>query len=184
VLIPSLTPHCILCSAKYCIAFDPLDGSSNIDCNVSTGTIFAIYQRDELCKGGFQDILQPGNKLVAAGYCMYGSSTQLVLTWGKGVHGFTLDPTIGTFILSHQNIRIPDDPKTVRAVSERLIHCQWWETDRGDDGSADLLVQRRQLRALGRTHTRVRGRVQEQAAQAVSAVPSLDLGSIATKTLT
>jgi fructose-1,6-bisphosphatase I len=61
-----------------------------------------------------KDILQPGNKLVAAGYCMYGSSTQLVLSWGNGVHGFTLDPTIGAFILSHHNIRIPDTPKTVR----------------------------------------------------------------------
>lgn len=153
---------------------------------MSTGTIFAIYQRDESCKGGFQDILQPGNKLVAAGYCMYGSSTQLVLTWGKGVHGFTLDPTIGTFILSHQNIRIPDEPKTVRvaSVSEWLTHCWWRETHRGDDGSADLLVQRRQLRALGRAHARVRGRVQEQAAQAVStSLSSLDLGAIAIKTL-
>lgn len=62
----------------------------------------------------FKDILQPGNQLVAAGYCMYGSSTQLVLTWGKGVHGFTLDPTIGAFILSHNDIKIPDEPKTVR----------------------------------------------------------------------
>lgn len=64
----------------------------------------------------FKDILQPGNKLVAAGYCMYGSSTQLVLTWGKGVHGFTLDPTIGAFILSHNDIKIPENPKTVRTV--------------------------------------------------------------------
>lgn len=111
------------CIAKYCIAFDPLDGSSNIDCNVSTGTIFAIYQRDEACKGGYKDILQPGNKLVAAGYCMYGSSTQLVMTWGKGVHGFTLDPTIGTFILSHQNIRIPDEPKTVSTEAVYLTDC-------------------------------------------------------------
>lgn len=61
-----------------------------------------------------KDILQQGNRLVAAGYCMYGSSTQLVLTWGKGVHGFTLDPTIGAFILSHHDIKIPENPKTVR----------------------------------------------------------------------
>ncbi|GAB9471673.1 hypothetical protein Gpo141_00008876 [Globisporangium polare] len=104
--------------AKYCIAFDPLDGSSNIDCNVSTGTIFAIYQREKDAEGGFKDILQPGNKLVAAGYCMYGSSTQLVLTWGKGVHGFTLDPTIGAFILSHNDIKIPEDPKTIYSCNE------------------------------------------------------------------
>lgn len=105
--------------AQYCIAFDPLDGSSNIDCNVSTGTIFAIYQRDNKdAPAGYQNILQPGNKLVAAGYCMYGSSTQLVLTWGKGVHGFTLDPTIGAFILSHHNIRIPETPKTIYSCNE------------------------------------------------------------------
>jgi fructose-1,6-bisphosphatase I len=71
---------------------------------------------------GYQNILQPGNKLVAAGYCMYGSSTQLVLTWGKGVHGFTLDPTIGAFILSHHNIRIPENPKTVRTSVPIRIH--------------------------------------------------------------
>uniref|UniRef100_K3WLA5 Fructose-1,6-bisphosphatase, cytosolic n=1 Tax=Globisporangium ultimum (strain ATCC 200006 / CBS 805.95 / DAOM BR144) TaxID=431595 RepID=K3WLA5_GLOUD len=104
--------------AKYCIAFDPLDGSSNIDCNVSTGTIFAIYQRSPDAQGGYKDILQQGNKLVAAGYCMYGSSTQLVLTWGKGVHGFTLDPTIGAFILSHKNIKIPEDSKTIYSCNE------------------------------------------------------------------
>ncbi|KAF4323048.1 hypothetical protein BBO99_00003391 [Phytophthora kernoviae] len=103
---------------KYCIAFDPLDGSSNIDCNVSTGTIFAIYRREASQEGGFKDILQPGKDLVAAGYCMYGSSTQLVLTWGNGVHCFTLDPTIGAFILSHKNMRIPDEPKTIYSCNE------------------------------------------------------------------
>lgn len=113
IIVDSTSP-----GAKYCIAFDPLDGSSNIDCNVSTGTIFAIYQRESSTPSGIQDILQPGNKLVAAGYCMYGSSTQLVLTWGKGVHGFTLDPTIGAFILSHHNIRIPDKPKAIYSCNE------------------------------------------------------------------
>ncbi|KAG6949633.1 hypothetical protein JG687_00014734 [Phytophthora cactorum] len=103
---------------KYCIAFDPLDGSSNIDCNVSTGTIFAIYQRDATSEGGYKDILQPGSKLVSAGYCMYGSSTQLVLTWGKGVHCFTLDPTIGAFILSQKDIRIPEEPKAIYSCNE------------------------------------------------------------------
>ncbi|RLN73131.1 hypothetical protein BBJ28_00002791 [Nothophytophthora sp. Chile5] len=103
---------------KYCIAFDPLDGSSNIDCNVSTGTIFAIYQRNPDSEGGIQDILQQGKHLVAAGYCMYGSSTQLVLTWGNGVHCFTLDPTIGAFMLSQKNIRIPDQPKTIYSCNE------------------------------------------------------------------
>ncbi|RHY32240.1 hypothetical protein DYB32_002732, partial [Aphanomyces invadans] len=101
--------------AKFCIAFDPLDGSSNIDCNISTGTIFAIYEKNGSTGG---DILQPGKSLVAAGYCMYGSSTQMVLTWGNGVHGFTLDPTIGSFILSHPNIKIPSNPKTIYSCNE------------------------------------------------------------------
>lgn len=74
-------------------------------------------------KRRFKDILQPGNKLVAAGYCMYGSSTQLVLTWGQGVHGFTLDPTIGAFILSHNDIKIPDDAKTVSTAQKKHLAC-------------------------------------------------------------
>ncbi|CAK4077034.1 unnamed protein product [Aphanomyces euteiches] len=102
---------------KFCIAFDPLDGSSNIDCNVSTGTIFAIYEKDPSASG-LASILQPGTKLVAAGYCMYGSSTQMVLTWGNGVNGFTLDPTIGSFILSHKDIKIPSNPKTIYSCNE------------------------------------------------------------------
>lgn len=102
---------------KYCIAFDPLDGSSNIDCNVSTGTIFAIYKKNSPT-GSVDDILQPGRKLKAAGYCMYGSSTQLVLTWGEGVHAFTLDPTIGTFVLAQENMKIPDQPKRIYSVNE------------------------------------------------------------------
>eukprot|EP00644_Phytophthora_capsici_P007002 jgi/Phyca11/532838/estExt2_fgenesh1_pg.C_PHYCAscaffold_80146 len=94
------------------------NGSSNIDCNVSTGTIFGIYHRERTLQGGFKDILQPGNQLVAAGYCMYGSSTQLVLTWGKGVHCFTLDPTIGAFILSNKDMKIPENPKTIYSCNE------------------------------------------------------------------
>ncbi|KDO33127.1 fructose-1,6-bisphosphatase [Saprolegnia parasitica CBS 223.65] len=104
---------------KYGIAFDPLDGSSNIDCNISTGTIFAIYAMQNTGpRRQISDILQPGRQLVAAGYCMYGSSTQMVVTYGKGVHGFTLDPTIGSFILSHKNIRIPENPKTIYSCNE------------------------------------------------------------------
>ena len=84
---------------KYCIATDPLDGSSNIDCNVSTGTIFGIYKRHENVAASVASILRPGRELVCAGYCMYGSSTQLVFTAGNGVHGFTLDPVgIRSFI--------------------------------------------------------------------------------------
>ncbi len=96
--------------SKYIIAMDPLDGSSNIDVNVSVGTIFTIYRR----KSGFlgkpcqlEDFLQKGTSQVAAGYIIYGSSTMLVYTAGHGVNGFTLDPSIGEFCLSHPKIRIP-----------------------------------------------------------------------------
>ena len=96
-------------NAKYVVLFDPLDGSSNIDANVSIGTIFAIYRRTS-DKGTCQieDFLQDGVEQVAAGYVIYGSSTMLVYTTGKGVNGFTLDPSIGEFCLSHPDIRIPD----------------------------------------------------------------------------
>ncbi len=96
----------------YVLMFDPLDGSSNIDVNVSIGTIFSIYRR--MTKGGpgkIEDCLQPGKELLAAGYIIYGSSTMMVYTTGEGVHGFTLDPGVGEFLLSHPNIRIPEKPK-------------------------------------------------------------------------
>ncbi|MCF8304477.1 MAG: class 1 fructose-bisphosphatase [Bacteroidales bacterium] len=98
---------------KYVIAIDPLDGSSNIDVNVSIGSIFSIYRRisDIGEPANKKDVLQPGNKIVAAGYVIYGSSTMLVYTTGKGVNGFTLDPSIGLFILSHPDMRMPDDGK-------------------------------------------------------------------------
>lgn len=95
-------------NAKYVVCIDPLDGSSNIDVNVSIGTIFSVYHRiteDGPCT--IEDFLQPGNKQVAAGYIIYGSSTMLVYTTGVRVNGFTLDPSIGEFCLSHRDIRIP-----------------------------------------------------------------------------
>lgn len=96
---------------KYIVLMDPLDGSSNIDVNVSIGTIFSIYRRKT--KPGtvaqIEDFLQPGRDLVAAGYIIYGSSTMLVFSTGHGVNGFTLDPSIGVFCLSHPNMRIPND---------------------------------------------------------------------------
>jgi fructose-1,6-bisphosphatase I len=94
---------------KYVLLFDPLDGSSNIDANVSIGTIFSIYKRitPENGPGTMEDCLQPGMNQVAAGYIIYGSSTIFVYTAGNGVHGFTLDPSFGEFILSHKNIRMP-----------------------------------------------------------------------------
>ncbi len=96
-------------NAKYIVCIDPLDGSSNIEVNVSVGTIFSIYRRksevgEDLTE---EDILQTGVEQVAAGYIIYGSSTMLVYTTGKGVNGFTLDPTIGEFCLSHPNMKVP-----------------------------------------------------------------------------
>lgn len=99
--------------AKYIVCIDPLDGSSNIEVNVSVGTIFSIYRRisnigEKLTK---EDLLQNGLRQVAAGYIIYGSSTMLVYTTGKGVNGFTLDPSIGEFCLSHPNMKIPSSGK-------------------------------------------------------------------------
>ncbi len=96
-------------SGKYVVLYDPLDGSANIDVNVSIGTIFSIHKRVTKRNGtaGMADCLQVGKKQVAAGYILYGSSTMLVYTTGQGVHGFTLDPTIGEFLLSHPNITTP-----------------------------------------------------------------------------
>lgn len=98
---------------KYIVHFDPLDGSSNIDANISIGTIFSIYRR--VSKSGpatLEDCLQDGLKQVAAGYVVYGSSTIMVYTAGKGVYGFTLDPSVGEFLLSHENMKIPKKSKT------------------------------------------------------------------------
>jgi fructose-1,6-bisphosphatase I len=96
-------------TGRYVLLYDPLDGSSNIDVNVSVGTIFAIHRRVSSGESGtLKDLLQPGRWLAAAGYVIYGSSTMLVYTTGNGVHGFTLDPSVGEFLLSHENIRVPD----------------------------------------------------------------------------
>lgn len=102
---------------RYCVVFDPLDGSSNIDCGVSIGTIFGIYMLKDDSEGTLNDVLQPGKKMVAAGYCMYGSSCTLVLSTGTGVNGFTLDPSLGEFILTHPNIKVPEKGK-IYSVNE------------------------------------------------------------------
>ncbi len=96
---------------KYCVVFDPLDGSSNIDAGVNIGTIFGIYLVKGESKGELADVLRPGSEMVAAGYCMYGSSANMVLTTGNGVNGFTLDNQLGEFILTHPNITIPSRGK-------------------------------------------------------------------------
>lgn len=108
---------------KYVVAMDPLDGSSNIESNVSIGTIFSIYRRLSEVGGGTQeDLLQPGLNLTAAGYIIYGSSTMLVFTTGKGVNGFTLDPSVGIFCLSHPDMRFPDEG-TIYSINEgNYIH--------------------------------------------------------------
>jgi fructose-1,6-bisphosphatase I len=110
---------------KYVLLFDPLDGSSNIDANISIGTIFSIYKRitPDGTPGTMEDCLQLGINQVAAGYIVYGSSTILVYTAGHGVHGFTLDPAFGEFLLSHENIKIP---KKGRIYSINEGNYKYW----------------------------------------------------------
>ncbi|HVF38962.1 MAG TPA: class 1 fructose-bisphosphatase, partial [Gemmatimonadaceae bacterium] len=112
---------------KYCLLFDPLDGSSNIDVNVPVGTIFSVVRKiTRGARGEMEDMLQPGRRQVAAGYVIYGSSTMLVYTTGQGAHGFTLDPSIGEFLLSHPNIRIP---QTGRYLSVNDSYERLWSED-------------------------------------------------------
>jgi len=128
---------------KYVVLIDPLDGSSNIDVNVSVGTIFSVYRR--ITESGtpvqLEDFLQEGNKQVAAGYVVYGTSTMLVYTTGHGVNGFTLNPAIGTFYLSHPNMKFPEDGTIYsinegyyihfpQGVKDYLKYCQMEEEDR------------------------------------------------------
>jgi len=99
-------------TGHYVLVFDPLDGSTNIEYNVAVGTIFAIFRRRTPSgQGTLEDVLQSGREIVAGGYLVYGSSTMLVYTTGHGVNGFTLDPSIGEFLLTHPHIRIPDTPR-------------------------------------------------------------------------
>ena len=97
---------------KYCVIFDPLDGSSNLDVSVSVGTIFSILRNDPHVAGAVETLCQPGTQQVAAGYILYSSSTLFVLTTGHGVHMFVLDPSIGSFVLVKSHIRIPEQGKT------------------------------------------------------------------------
>jgi fructose-1,6-bisphosphatase I len=101
----------------YVLVFDPVDGSSNIDVNVSIGTIFSIYRCADPEDPQLADFLRPGREQLCAGYIIYGSSTMLVYTTGNGVHGFTLDPTIGEFLLSHEDMQIPERA-TIFSVNE------------------------------------------------------------------
>lgn len=120
-LIPIDTP--MSKNAKYVVAIDPLDGSSNIDVNVSVGTIFSIYRRISLSgPGTMEDFMQRGTEQIAAGYVIYGSSTMLVYTTGKGVNGFTLDPSIGEFCLSHPQMQMPKAGKTYSINEGNYLH--------------------------------------------------------------
>ncbi len=111
---------------EYILIFDPLDGSSNIDANVNVGTIFSILKRtsSSLVDASESDVLQPGYKQIAAGYFLYGTSTMLVYTSGHGVYGFTLDPSVGEFLLSHPEIAIPEKGK-IYSVNES--YYTYWD---------------------------------------------------------
>jgi fructose-1,6-bisphosphatase I len=117
-------------TGNYCVLFDPLDGSSNIDANVSVGTIFSVHRKvSDHPRGCVVDCLQRGTEQIAAGYIVYGSSTMLVYTTGKGVHGFTLDPSIGEFLLSHPNMRFPNPGQRIYSVNEGN-YSKWSEEQR------------------------------------------------------
>ena len=108
---------------EHLLMFDPLDGSSNIDVNVSIGTIFSVFKKPEgSTEATEQDFLQPGTRQVAAGYCIYGPQTTLVLTVGDGVAMFTLDRETGTFILTQENVRIPEDTKEFAINMSNMRH--------------------------------------------------------------
>lgn len=110
-------------NAKYIVCMDPLDGSSNVDVNVSVGTIFSIYRRKSLNgPATMEDVLQRGAQQVAAGYVIYGSSTMLVYTTGKGVNGFTLDPSIGEFCLSHPDMMTPSTGQIYSLNEGNYVH--------------------------------------------------------------
>ncbi|HEU6437880.1 MAG TPA: class 1 fructose-bisphosphatase [Nitratidesulfovibrio sp.] len=115
-----------LTRGDYILIFDPLDGSTNIDVNINVGTIFSILRRKSPSgdDATMEDVLQAGTEQVAAGYILYGPSTMLVYSTGQGVHGFTLDPTVGEFLLSHPDIRIPERGR-IYSVNESYWH--YWD---------------------------------------------------------
>jgi fructose-1,6-bisphosphatase I len=114
----------------YALVYDPLDGSSNIDANVSIGTIWSIHRKiSNHPRGCEEDVVQVGRNQVAAGYVLYGSATMLVYTTGAGVHGFTLDPSIGEFLLSHKNIKLPKNPQRIYSTNEGN-YVNWSEGQR------------------------------------------------------
>ncbi|AOS82983.1 fructose-bisphosphatase [Chlorobaculum limnaeum] len=135
-------------TGNYVLLFDPLDGSSNIDVNVSVGTIFSIYRikSDDPGKASLDDCLQKGAEQIAAGYVIYGSSVVMVYTTGHGVHGFTYDPTIGEFLLSHENIVTPERGKYYSANEG-----SWHEFNEGTKRFLDYLKE--EDKATGRPYS-------------------------------
>src|SRR5690606_6980929 len=125
---------------KYVVLIDPLDGSSNIDVNVSVGSIFSVYRRITPVGTPVQieDFLQPGNQQVAAGYVIYGTSTMLVYTTGAGVNGFTLNPAIGTFYLSHPDMMYPKDGYIYSVNEGNYIHFPQGVKDRSEEHTSEL----------------------------------------------
>lgn len=119
IVIPGHFPK-----GKYLALFDPLDGSSNIDINLTVGTIFSILKGREGRNASLEDFLQPGNHQVCAGFVLYGPSTLMILTTGHGVNGFTLDPDIGEFVLTHRNMTIPEDSQE---FAINMSNQRFWE---------------------------------------------------------
>lgn len=135
---------------KYVVLFDPLDGSANAEINASVGTIFSVFKRVTPCgKGTLEDCLQVGRKQVCAGYVVYGASTMLVYSTGHGVHGFTLDPAIGEFLLSHENIRIPQHGKFYSINEGRSKHWSPGIAEYIDSLKTDDVSQMYHLRYIG-----------------------------------
>jgi len=124
-------------AGRFCVAFDPLDGSSNIDCNVSTGTIFAVYEKvSEGSLGSVKDILRTGNDIVAAGYCMYGAATELVMCFKAGkVERFALDPSLGEFVHTHSDVKIPE------GGGKKIYSCNEGNSPQWDDAITASVTQ-------------------------------------------
>ncbi len=142
-------------TGNYCVLYDPLDGSSNIEANVSVGTIFSVHRKiSSHPRGCIEDCVQPGVRQIAAGYVVYGSSTMLVYTTGNGVHGFTLEPSIGEFLLSHPDIQIPAPGQRIYSVNE-ANYTRWSAEQRrlvdhlkGMDGEAGKPFSARYIGSL------------------------------------
>jgi len=137
---PVFVPGAAVNKSKYGVVLDPLDGSTNIECNLSVGSIFGIYAIKDVSNPNLEDVLQPGSTFIAAGYVLYGSATVMMLSTGSGVHSFTLDPNYGEFILANSNLQMPDPP--ARICSVNTGNAEHWDqptkdfvhwTQKGDD---------------------------------------------------